>query len=152
MVLEKTWETLGLQEIKPVNPKVKSTLNIPRLMLKLKLQYLGHLMWRSDSLEETLLLGKTEGRRKRGQLRMKWLDSITDSLDTSLSKPAICRVAKSWTKLSDWTTTSLPPGYSKLCAMVPHSGQSSWKRYPISKTTLFLYSCHMNVSDATAKC
>ena len=55
-------------------------------MLKLKLQYFGHLMRRADSLEETLMLGKTEGRRRRGQQMMRWLDSITDSLDINLSK------------------------------------------------------------------
>ena len=88
VVLEKTFESpLNYKEIQPVHPKGnKPWIFLEGLMLKLKLQYFGHLMWRADSLEKTLMLGKIEGKRRRGWQRMRWLDGITDSRDMILSK------------------------------------------------------------------
>ena len=98
---------------KEINPEY----SLEGLRLKLKLQFFGHLMWRADSLEKTLMLGKIEGRRRRRKQRMRWLDGITNSMSMSLSewqktvkdrkawRTAVPEVTKSRTRLSDWTTS-----------------------------------------------
>ena len=111
MVLENSLESpLDCKEIQPVNPKGnQSWIFLEGLMLKLKFQYFGHLMWRTDSLEKTLMPGKIEGRRRRGRERMRWLDGITDSMDMSLSElreawpAAIHGIRHDWATELTWT-------------------------------------------------
>ena len=116
---EDSWVSLGLQGAQPVISKGNPPwIFIGGLMLKLKLQYFGHVVWRANSSEKNLMLGKIEGRRRRGSKRMRRLDGITDSMDMNLSMiweivkdsevwcAVVYGVTKSWTWLGDWITTT----------------------------------------------